>query len=540
VDSSGPANGSDESENGLSAEKKPRKFWMPDGKYRELKPGEVRPYRAHRLDPDPEPQPSNIKTLEAQLHKNGYEPEILARPDSTSPMIGTVAPGTRLSVRGEFMATSTGTCRSRRWLAILPFGWICADYGKPTDAAPTSGPSYQIVPGERVPYRYVMVYAKEPLPMWASLDDLKKADLKKADVEPERQLAKGDTIAVEKTVKYKHETYYLSAEGKILPVRGTYTPAPTSTWHGILIDNQVPLPFGWIAGGGVKAQAEAGRGAALATLPRRARVDILDEVTVKGRRYLKVRLSAVQQSSFPVATAPLPENPAEVPPKAGQPSSAAANAAAPPAPSSEPQPYWVAAVAVNKVRVRQRPSGMGTSSRWFDADLGEQVLVVYDGDKPVYATLVSSGRNNATPLGNYPVWARVTAISMKSQPYDDHPYFVNMVPWSTFFQAHNAIHGAYWHDRFGAVKSHGCINVAPLDARFIFEWLDPKVPPGWTSLRPVDLRDSPTLHVWDSHRRPTFKQERPIGPPDRDDEAERLEEAEKRRAESAELESARP
>lgn len=66
---------------------------------------------------------------------------------------------------------------------------------------------------------------------------------------------------------------------------------------------------------------------------------------------------------------------------------------------------------------------------------------------------------------------------MKSQPYDDKGYFVNMVPWSTFFQAHNAIHGAFWHDRFGGVKSHGCINVAPLDARFVFEWLKPELPP---------------------------------------------------------------
>jgi hypothetical protein len=352
-----------------------------------------------------------------------------------------------------------------------------------------------------------MVYAKESLPMWASLDDLKD------DAEPERELAKGDTVAVEKTVKHDRETYYQSVEGKILPVRGTYTPGATSTWHGILIDDKIPLPFGWIYGGGVKAQAEPGRGAVLATLPRRTRVDILAEAKVKGRTYLKVRLSSVQLSSFPVATAPLlpqqqslplalPLPSVEKQAPAGQPIPPA-GMASPLAPStapSEPLTYWVAAGAVNEVRLRPRPSGLGSSSRWFDADLGEQVLIAYEGEKPVYATLVSSGRNNATPLGNYPVWARVTAISMKSQPYDDNPYFVNMVPWSTFFQAHNAIHGAYWHDRFGQVKSHGCINVAPLDARFIFEWLDPRVPPGWTSLRPADLRESPTLHVW---RQPT-------------------------------------
>jgi len=519
---------------GLPFEKKPRKFWMPDGKYRVLKPGEVRPYRAPSLGPDPEPQSSATKTLEARKLAGGREPEVLARPDSSAPFIGTVAPGTRLSIRGELLAETTGTCYSRRWLAVQPLGWICADHGKPTDAPPTTEPLYQIVPGERVPYRYVMVYAKEPLPMWASLDDLKAGN------EPERQLSRGDTVAIEKTVKHQGQTYYQSVEGKVLPIRGTYTPEATSTWHGILIDEKVPLPFGWIYGGGVKAQAEPGQGPVLATLSRRTRVDILEEATVKGRKYLKVRVSAVQQSSFPVATAPLPP-PADatVPPAPSAVPAPEAVPSTPPAVPNEPPVYWVAAGAVNKVRLRPRPPGV-SSIQWFDADLGEQVLTAYEGDKPVYATLVSSGRNNATPLGNYPVWARVTAITMKSQPYDDNPYFVNMVPWSTFFQAHNAIHGAYWHDRFGGIKSHGCINVSPLDARFVFEWLNPKVPPGWTSLRPADLRESPTLHVWDSHRKPSFKQERPIGPPNRADEAERLEEAEKRRAETLQAQAAPP
>ena len=183
------------------------------------------------------------------------------------------------------------------------------------------------------------------------------------------------------------------------------------------------------------------------------------------------------------------------------------------------------------MRLRPRPPGTGTSPQWIDADLGEQVLVGYENDKPVYATLVSSGKNDATPLGIYPVWARVAAITMKSQPYDEKGYFVNMVPWSTFFQAHNAIHGAYWHDRFGGVKSHGCINVAPLDARFVFEWLKPELPPGWTSVRPPDVLQWPTLYVHNTAKKIQFHQDRPIGPTDKLDEVERLENEERRRAE---------
>ena len=171
--------------------------------------------------------------------------------------------------------------------------------------------------------------------------------------------------------------------------------------------------------------------------------------------------------------------------------------------------------------------------RWIDVDLGEQVLVLYEKDKPVFATLVSSGRAIPTPMGTYPVWGKVAAITMKNQPYEDKGYFVNKVPWSTFFQWHNAIHGAYWHDKFGVVKSHGCVNTAPLDARRVFEWVSPALPPGWTGLRPLELLKSPYVVVRNSHGKKPFRQDRPVGPPDRELEGQRLEDAEKRRADEA-------
>ena len=38
---------------------------------------------------------------------------------------------------------------------------------------------------------------------------------------------------------------------------------------------------------------------------------------------------------------------------------------------------------------------------------------------------------------------------------------------------------AYWHDEFGKVRSHGCVNLAPKDAAWLFEWTDPSVPVTW-------------------------------------------------------------
>ena len=56
------------------------------------------------------------------------------------------------------------------------------------------------------------------------------------------------------------------------------------------------------------------------------------------------------------------------------------------------------------------------------------------------------------------------------------------VPWIQYFAAGYAIHGAYWHDVFGSMRSHGCINLSPIDARRVFLWTEPAVPEAWHGL----------------------------------------------------------
>jgi hypothetical protein len=332
-----------------------------------------------------------------------------------------------------------------------------------------------------------MVLLKEgdSIPMWESLDAARTG------AEPERQLEKGDTVAVDKQVKLEGVAYWLSAEGKVLPVKGTGELGGGSEWHGEALDDKTALPFGWITPEKAKVWGDptaafSRKQKPLETIDRRTRVAIAEESGKGGKRMLRIG-----------------------------------------------EGKWVRAADVNEVRKAARPAGITPATQWIDVDLGEQVLVAYEGEKPVYATLTSSGRAIPTPRGNYPVWAKVSSISMKSQPYEDKAYFVNKVPWVMFFQAHNAIHGAYWHDRFGVSKSHGCVNVAPLDARHLFEWLQPALPAGWSGYRFPDLLASPTVHVHNSHERIDLVQERPIGPPDKELEAQKMEEAEERRAAAA-------
>ena len=49
----------------------------------------------------------------------------------------------------------------------------------------------------------------------------------------------------------------------------------------------------------------------------------------------------------------------------------------------------------------------------------------------------------------------------------------------------HALHGAYWHDQWGELKSGGCVNLSPLDAQRVFEWTEPALPPGWHGARSI-------------------------------------------------------
>jgi lipoprotein-anchoring transpeptidase ErfK/SrfK len=58
-------------------------------------------------------------------------------------------------------------------------------------------------------------------------------------------------------------------------------------------------------------------------------------------------------------------------------------------------------------------------------------------------------------------------------------YALRDVPFVQYFHQGYALHGAYWHDEFGKMRSHGCVNLAPADAAWLFEWTDPAVPADW-------------------------------------------------------------
>jgi hypothetical protein len=61
----------------------------------------------------------------------------------------------------------------------------------------------------------------------------------------------------------------------------------------------------------------------------------------------------------------------------------------------------------------------------------------------------------------------------------DLPYSIEDVPYVMYFEGSYALHGAFWHRNYGVRMSHGCINLAPLDAKYLFFFTDPPVRAGW-------------------------------------------------------------
>lgn len=136
--------------------------------------------------------------------------------------------------------------------------------------------------------------------------------------------------------------------------------------------------------------------------------------------------------------------------------------------------------AVAVARRRVRPAEVGPSDKWIHVALGSQTLVAYEGSRPVFATLIASGKKGyETPRGTFRVREKYVSITMNATDPIDGYYEVEEVPWVMYYWRSFALHGAYWHDDFGAVRSHGCTNIPPLDAKWLYHWTTPRVPEGW-------------------------------------------------------------
>ena len=149
---------------------------------------------------------------------------------------------------------------------------------------------------------------------------------------------------------------------------------------------------------------------------------------------------------------------------------------------------WIKQSQVRITRPSALPAGLQPGERWIDVNLKSQTLVAYIGDKPVFATLVSTGKeskdkdkDHRTPPGEFRIREKhiTTTMDGDGSAAGDLPYSIEDVPYVMYYQGSYALHGAFWHSNYGVQMSHGCVNLSPLDAKFLFYFVTPVIPAGF-------------------------------------------------------------
>lgn len=151
-------------------------------------------------------------------------------------------------------------------------------------------------------------------------------------------------------------------------------------------------------------------------------------------------------------------------------------------------------------KMKKQPGWAKPGRTWVDISILKQRLVAYVGTKPVYVTLVSTGadglgdpeKTHSTVRGQFLIHTKHVSVTMSGDEVGDE-FDLRDVPYVQYFTEGYALHASYWHDSFGKPRSHGCINLSPEDARWLFNWTDPQVPERWHGA--MSLREGTLVYV---------------------------------------------
>lgn len=290
------------------------------------------------------------------------------------------------------------------------------------------------------------------------------------DLPPARTMLSGDWwVSVENLVEYEGQKWYQINEEEFVPAEMLALANP-SHFQGVYLTEQPQHPFAWINWWSVQPLI-------MPNGPPNESVDPL-------HRYQRVTLFANE-----------PRGDDEIWYLIGP-------------------DQWIEQSHVSRVDVSPPPAEVGPGEKWIEVDLFEQTIAAYEGERMVYATLVSSGRTaTATPAGLYRVYYKVREGKMSNPDVEDGDptwYYIEDVPWTMYFHEGYSIHAAFWHNAFGFLRSHGCVNLSPRDSEWFFNWADPPVPEG---MKQIYVGENSGTWVW-VHFTPPFpetEQEEPTG-----------------------------
>ena len=381
----------------------------------------------------------------------------------------------QLGARLPLFATKRGGGCQGRWLNVGPFAWICSDvaeYSADDPFAPTLGSRPWTLPtgdgirpprpGARslppleptspsdngLPYRYYFAGQGGAFG-FANLGNA-------LDDSPDQELEQGFAVAIVEEKTAHGESWGRTKKGRWIAMR-ELVPARPFLFHGELVTDG-KLDVAWVTVEKASVFGSEKGGVASGTRTRFEKVRVREEKGTGANVMLRIDDGS-----------------------------------------------WMRARDLSRARLDAPPpeaGGAATLERWIDVDLVQQTLVAYEGTRPVFATIVSTGKgparsDHATPPGAHRIWVKIFTTKMDNLEKEDveKHYALEDVPWVQFFDKAVALHGAFWHHDFGHVHSHGCVNLAPLDARWLFAFTGPHLPIGWTAVYPTKTEPGTMVRV---------------------------------------------
>ena len=120
----------------------------------------------------------------------------------------------------------------------------------------------------------------------------------------------------------------------------------------------------------------------------------------------------------------------------------------------------------------ERPFGLAIGEKWIDVNISSQSLIAYEGEVPVFDSLVSTGTNqHPTVTGQFRIWLRFQSQDMDGYRLG-YDYFLRNVPYVQYFYNDYSLHGTFWHSNFGNPMSHGCVNLPTPAAEWLYNWAE--------------------------------------------------------------------
>jgi len=299
----------------------------------------------------------------------------------------------------------------------------------------------------------------EPEKPWWQRDDMKdrmhelKLDQLSEDADAilAKRMVSGFYVAVDKTFRWNNRSWYKTTRGLVTP-SDRFWQTSGSKFKGVELTGDFKLPMGFVFGGNKSISSYTIEGDKI-------------KPAKTYEHFAPVQLTGKEQEFHNTKYAETADG------------------------------SWVKRAQIRTTSPGPLPVDLKPNERWIDVNLTTQTVVAFEGDKAIYATLISSGKeskikdkDHRTPTGEWRIREKhiTTTMDGDGSAAGDLPYSIEDVPYVMYFFRSYATHGAFWHSNFGMQMSHGCVNLSPLDAKYLFFFADPPLPKGWHGVHATD------------------------------------------------------